>query len=133
MKYIWIYTVIPVACCIMFFSVRGGFLKAAHMLNVRFLSGLNIDDGSVRTALQVIFAANAAAAFITVSGHLGSTAEDGYLLRESYNGQTYTQNLEISISGEDKPIQIEVAPRSYSEAEKEAILNSAAMQIESII
>ncbi len=133
MKYIWIYAVIPVVYSIMFFSVRGGFLKSAHMLNIRFLSGLSIDDGSVRTALLVIFAANIAAAVITVTGHLGSTAEDGYLLREDYNGQTYTQNLELSISGEEQPIEIEVAPRSYSETEKEAILSRAAMKIESII
>lgn len=133
MKYIWIYAVIPVVYSIMFFSVRGGFLKSAHMLNIRFLSGLSIDDGSVRTALLVIFAANIAAAVITVTGHLGSTAEDGYLLREDYNGQTYTQNLELSISGEERPIEIEVAPRSYSETEKEAILSRAAMKIESII
>ena len=104
MRAMWIYAIIPVAYVILFVSARGGFLKASRYLNRTLLSRLAIDDASVRTALVVVFCANAAAALLTLSGRLNSTAEEGYLLRQDHNGYTYTENLEVSISGEQKPV-----------------------------
>lgn len=133
MKDMLIYAVIPVLFTALFISVRGGFLKAAHRLNSTLLAGLEIDDGSVRMALLAVFCANAAAALLTLSGHLNSTAGDGYLLRQDYNGQTYTENLEVTMSGEEEPVEIVVEPRTYSDFEKEEIMDRAAARLQSLI
>lgn len=133
MKIIWIYAVIPVAYMMLFILVRGGFRKAARRLNNTYLSGLGIDEESVRTALLTVFCANAVAALVTVLSWMSSTAEDGYLIRDDYNGQTYTENLEVCISGEEKPVEIVVEPKTYRESEKEEILDHASAQLESLL
>ena len=62
MRIMLIYTIIPIAFVILFVHVRGGFLKASKYINRTLLSRLAVDDASVRTALVVVFCANAAAA-----------------------------------------------------------------------
>ena len=66
MRIMLIYTIIPIAFVILFVHVRGGFLKASKYINRTLLSRLAVDDASVRTALVVVFCANAAALWFEV-------------------------------------------------------------------
>ncbi|MDO4804393.1 MAG: type II secretion system F family protein [Lachnospiraceae bacterium] len=132
MRGMWIYTLVPILYAALFLYVRGGFLKAAQYVNHKFLGKLDINDRDVRTAILVIFAANAFAALITLSTRLNNTAEAGYLLRDGYNGLPYTENLELSISGEEKPVEIVVEPRTYTDAEKEEILDRVVIRLRAL-
>ena len=133
MRIMLIYTIIPIAFVILFVHVRGGFLKASKYINRTLLSRLAVDDASVRTALVVVFCANAAAALVTLYSLMNNTAEEGYLLRQDHNGYTYTEKLEVSISGEQRPVEIVVEPKAYTEAEKEEILDHAAARLQKCI
>lgn len=133
MKEMLIYAIIPVLYLILFVYVRGGFLKAAGYVNRRFFAALDVDDRNVRTALLVVFGANILAALLTLSARMNSTAEDGFLVREDYNGFPYTENLELTISGEEKPVEIVVEPRTYRKAEKVEILDHAAVRLRTLV
>ena len=133
MRDMWIYAVIPVLYCLLFLSVRGGFQKASKWIGENVFSEFEIETAAIRKALIAVFLANIAAALITVSGRMNSTAEEGYLIRRDIGGSAYTENLEVSVSGEEKNVEIVVEPKSYREDEKAEIIDHAAARLQNLV
>ena len=115
MRMLMIHAAVCLGFAVLFVWSGGAFAAAASRINKLLLAPLDLADASVRTALIIIFAANALGALAIGSEWSASTVRSGYLVREEYGGTSYTKNLEVDVGGEKGSVALSVPPRIRTE------------------
>ena len=133
MRMLMIHAAVCIGFAVLFVWSGGAFAAAASRINRRLLAPLDLSDESVRTALLIIFAANALGACALWSEWSSSTVRSGYLVREEYGGTSYTENLEVDVGGEKESVALHVPPRIRTEEDVSALLAAACADLPDIV
>ena len=133
MRMLMIHAAVCAGFVVLFVWSGGTFAAAASRINKMFLAPLDLPDRSVRTALLIVFAANALGACALWSEWSSSTVRDGYLVREEYGGTSYTENLEVKVEGKKESVELQVPPRVRTEEEVSALLAAACADLPDLV
>ena len=133
MRMLMIHAAVCLGFAVLFVWSGGAFAAAASRINKLLLAPLDLADSSVRTALIIIFAANALGALAIGSEWSASTVRSGYLVREEYGGTSYTKNLEVDVGGEKGSVALSVPPRIRTEEEVSELLTAACADLPDIV
>ena len=133
MRMLMIHAAVCAGFVVLFVWSGGTFAAAASRINKMFLAPLDLPDRSVRTALLIVFAANALGACALWSEWSSSTVRDGYLVRDEYGGTSYTENLEVKVEGKKENVELQVPPRVRTEEEVSALLAAACADLPDLV
>ncbi len=119
----WIFLAVPAFYAVLFLISGGLFGNASGFLKRHVFQRLNVGEDAIKTGMMVIFAANLLGALVTFSEVRSDTVSRGYLVRGDYGSETYTESLNLIIGGNENEVEVQVAPRKYSNAEIEEMFD----------